>query len=136
MLNENLMNKLVAAASEARKQAYAAYSGDFKVGAALVTEDGSMFSGCNIENASLGATMCAERVAIFKAVCEGHRRIQAVAVVTQSREPAPPCGMCLQVISEFGYDADVIMANTAGDTQVSSIRELLPKIVGFRRFSR
>jgi len=85
-----------------------------------------MFSGCNIENASFGATVCAERVAIFKAVCDGCRKIIAVAVIADSADPIAPCGMCLQVLSEFGRDAEVIMANTAGKTRLSRVNELLP----------
>lgn len=136
MLNEDLKNKLLMAATEARERAYAPYSGNFKVGAAVLTEDGAIFSGCNIENASFGATICAERVAIFKAVCEGHRKIRALAVVAQSIEPVPPCGLCLQVISEFGYDADVIMANTRGDTQLSNVKGLLPKIFKIEKLNK
>lgn len=126
MLNDEVKERLLIRATEARKHAYAPYSGDFRVGAAVLTEDGSIFSGCNIENSSFGATMCAERVAVFRAICEGHRKIRAVAVVAESPEPIPPCGACLQVISEFGPDADIVMANTAGDTRVSNILKLLP----------
>lgn len=126
MLNDDVKNRLLATAREARKHAYAPYSSDFRVGAAVLTEDGQMFSGCNIENASFGATVCAERVAIFKAVCDGCRKIIAVAVVADSADPIAPCGMCLQVLSEFGRDAEVIMANTAGKTRLSRVNELLP----------
>lgn len=131
MLSEDLKNRLLLAASKAREQAYAPYSKGFKVGAAVLTEEGEIFSGCNVENASFGATMCAERVAIFKAVSKGHRKIQAVAVVAESPTPVPPCGMCLQVISEFGHDADVIMANSAGDTSLCNMRDLLPRAFKF-----
>ena len=127
MLNEKIREKLIEKAKEARMHAYAPYSNNFKVGSAVLTESGSIFVGCNIENSSLGATICAERVAIFKAVCEGHRNITAVAVVTGSPKPDPPCGMCLQVISEFGGDAEIIMANTEGDIKSMNIKELMPE---------
>lgn len=126
MLNDELRKRLLATAREARNHAYAPYSGDFRVGAAILTQDGAIFSGCNVENASFGATVCAERVAAFKAVSEGHRRILGVAVVADTEDPIPPCGMCLQVLSEFGRDAEIIMANTAGKTTVSKVSELLP----------
>jgi len=126
MVSDETISKLIEAAKRARENAYAPYSRDFKVGAAVLTEDGSIFDGCNVENASFGATMCAERVAIFKAVCEGKRRIIAVAVVAESSNPIPPCGACLQVISEFGSDADIIMANTTGKFTTSSMKQMLP----------
>ena len=132
MLSEDLKNRLLLAASKAREQAYAPYSRGFKVGAAVLTEEGEIFSGCNIENASFGATMCAERVAIFEAVSKGHRKIQAVAVVAESPNPVPPCGMCLQVMSEFGQDIDIILANTEGDIELYDIEELLPKSFKFQ----
>ena len=126
MLSDEIRDRLIEAAKQARRNAYVPYSKDFKVGAAVITEDGSIFTGCNIENVSLGATVCAERVAIFKAVSSGQRAIDAVAVVADSMEPIPPCGICLQVISEFNGNAEVIMANTRGDTKVLNIKELLP----------
>ena len=84
MLSEEIKKKLLAMATEARKSAYAPYSKDFKVGAAVLTEEGKIFTGCNVENASFGATMCAERVAVFKAVSEGHRQIRAVAIIAET----------------------------------------------------
>jgi cytidine deaminase len=116
---------LVAAAREAREQAYVPYS-RFPVGAALVTEDGKLYTGCNIENASFGISNCAERTAIFKAVSEGHRRIRAIAVIADTEGPVSPCGACRQAMSEFGPDAKVILTNLKGDVQVTSVRELLP----------
>jgi len=133
MLSDDVQNKLLKVAKHARKNAYAPYSRGFKVGAAVLTEDGSIFDGCNVENPSFGATMCAERVAVFKAICEGHHKIRAVAVVAKSPHPIPPCGVCLQVISEFGPDADVLMANTAGEVTVSNMRHLLPLVFVFGR---
>ena len=132
MLNDKLKNRLLAAAREARNHAYAPYSGDFRVGAAVLTEDDAIFSGCNVENASFGATVCAERVAVFKAVSNGRRKIVAVAVVADSADPVPPCGICLQVLSEFGRDADVITANTAGKTRHFKVSELLPHNFRFK----
>jgi len=113
-------------AIESREYAYAPYSGGFKVGAAVLTQDGKIFTGCNVENASFGATVCAERVAVFKAISEGYRQIRAVAIAAESLEPVPPCGECLQVLSEFGPDADVIMANTTGSIRQSTMRQLMP----------
>ncbi|MBI3285532.1 MAG: cytidine deaminase [Burkholderiales bacterium] len=133
MLDSDLKGKLLSEARKAREQAYAPYSGNFKVGAAVLTENGEIFSGCNVENASFGATICAERVAVFKAVAAGYRRIRAVAVIAETPEPVPPCGMCRQVIAEFGGDADVLMANTAGNFRISNMRELLPGVFEFRR---
>ena len=136
MLSKNLKNKLLLAAAEVREQAYAPYSGGFKVGAAVLTEEEEIFSGCNVENASFGATICAERVAVFKAISEGHRKIQAVAIVAESQNLVPPCGMCLQVISEFGDDADVIIANTVGDVTFCNMKDLLPRAFKFEPRNR
>jgi len=133
MLDTDLNARLVLEARKAREQAYAPYSGEFKVGAAVMAEGGEIFSGCNVENASFGATMCAERVAVFKAIAAGHRRIQAVAVIADTTDPIPPCGMCRQVIAEFGSDAEVIMANVTGDSRTSNMRDLLPSVFHFRR---
>jgi len=126
MLSDEIRDRLVEAAKQARINAYAPYSKDFKVGAAVLTEDERIFEGCNIENSSFGATICAERVAIFKAVCEGFRKIKALAVATQSTPPDPPCGLCLQVLAEFSDSAEIIMINTAGNIKISNIRRLLP----------
>jgi cytidine deaminase len=126
MLDSSLKEKLISEARKARERAYAPYSGNFKVGSAVLTEEGEIFSGCNIENASFGATICAERVAVFKAIASGHRRIRAVAVIANTPDPISPCGICRQVIAEFGSDAEILMANTAGDTRVSNMQELLP----------
>jgi cytidine deaminase len=116
---------LVAAARRAREHAAAAYS-HFKVGAAIETADGTVFTGCNIENATYGLTLCAERVAIFKAISEGHRRFTRVAVVADTETPTPPCGACRQILWEFAGDIEVILANTEGATAHHQLRELLP----------
>jgi cytidine deaminase len=106
---------LVAAARRAREHAHAAYS-TFKVGAALETADGQVFTGCNIENATYGLTICAERVAIFKAISEGHRAFTRIAVVADTTAPTPPCGACRQILWEFAGDIEVILANTMRET--------------------
>ncbi|HYF79679.1 MAG TPA: cytidine deaminase [Symbiobacteriaceae bacterium] len=117
--------ELIEAARRARERAYVPYS-RFPVGAALLTEDGTLYEGCNIENASYGLTNCAERTAIFKAVYDGHRRFATIAVVADTEGPVSPCGACRQVMSEFGPDAKVILTNLKGNVLVTSVRELLP----------
>jgi len=116
---------LIAAARRARRYAHAAYSG-FKVGAALETDDGTIITGCNVENATYGLTICAERVAMFKALSEGHRRFRGVAVVADTTAPTPPCGPCRQILWEFGGDLEVIMANLRRETGRYMLRDLLP----------
>jgi cytidine deaminase len=116
---------LVAAARRARRRALAPYSG-FKVGAALETADGQVITGCNIENATYGLTICAERVAMFTALAAGHRRFLRVAVVADTADPTPPCGACRQVLWEFGGDLEVILANLRRETGRHKLSELLP----------
>ena len=116
---------LVAAARAAREHAVADFSG-FKVGAALEASDGTVIAGCNIENASYGLTLCAERVAIFKALSEGHRQFTRIVVVADTDSPTPPCGACRQIIWEFCGDVDVIMANLHAVTAVLKMTDLLP----------
>ncbi len=116
---------LVDAARRAREQAMARFSG-FKVGAALEAVDGTIITGCNIENATYGLTVCAERVAMFKALSEGHREFRRVAVVADTREPTPPCGACRQILWEFGGDLEVLLANLTHDTGVHRLKDLLP----------
>jgi cytidine deaminase len=120
---------LVAAAGEARERAYAPYSG-FQVGAALLTDDGSRFTGANVENASYGLSMCAERTAVFHAAAQGVRRLQAVAVVASNDEPTWPCGACRQVLYEFGPDLVVISEGKGGRREERSLSELLPEAFG------
>jgi cytidine deaminase len=103
----------------------APFSG-FKVGAAIETQDGSIVTGCNVENASYGLTMCAERVAMFKAVSDGHRVFQRIAVVADTREPTPPCGACRQILWEYGGDLEVILGNLDRVTARYRMGELLP----------
>ncbi len=116
---------LVAAARAAREHAVAPFS-RFKVGAALETDDGTVVTGCNVENATYGLTVCAERVAMFKALSEGHRRFRRVAVVADTDAPTPPCGACRQILWEFAGDIEVVLANLAGVTGVWQLSALLP----------
>ena len=116
---------LVAAARRARRHAHAAFS-NFKVGAALETKDGVIITGCNVENATYGLTICAERVAMFKAISEGHRGFRRVVVVADTAAPTPPCGACRQILWEFGGDLEVIMANLRRETGRYALSALLP----------
>ncbi len=116
---------LLAAARAARLNAFAPYS-HFLVGAALETADGQVIAGCNIENATYGLTVCAERVAVFKAVSEGHRRFRCIAIVADTASPAPPCGACRQILWEFCGDIEVLLGNLQGPTARFSLADLLP----------
>jgi len=116
---------LVAAARAARRRAVAPYSG-FKVGAALETADGTIVSGCNIENATYGLTVCAERVAMFTALAAGHRHFRRVAVVAGTAAPTPPCGACRQILWEFGGDLEVTLASLRKVTGRHRLSDLLP----------
>ena len=118
--------QLIELAKEGREKAYVPYS-KFKVGAALLTTDGKVFKGCNIENASFGLTNCAERTAMFKAVSEGERDFAAIAIVADTEGPCSPCGACRQVISEFcAPNMPVYLTNMKGDVQETTVKELLP----------
>ena len=117
--------ELIRAARAARRHAHAPFSG-FKVGAAIEAADGTIVTGCNIENATYGLTLCAERVAMFKALSEGHRAFRRVAVVADTQEPTPPCGPCRQILWEFGGDLDVILANLRRETGRYQLAHLLP----------
>ena len=116
---------LVVAARVARERAIATYS-DFKVGAALETADGRIVTGCNLENSTYGLTMCAERVAMFKALSEGHRAFKRIAVVADTDQPTTPCGACRQVLWEFGGNLEVILANLHVVQSRHQLKELLP----------
>lgn len=116
-------------AVKAMENAYAPYS-KFKVGAALLTKEGEVFTGCNVENSSYGATICAERTAITKAVSEGYQDYIALAVCGSDGDFAAPCGICRQVIYEFSDDMDIILGNDQGEMKTFKIKELLPE--GFR----
>lgn len=116
-------DELIASAKAAREQAYAPYS-NFKVGAALLGKSGRVYTGCNVENAAYGPSMCAERTAIFKAVSEGEREFEAIAVVTENG--VSPCGTCRQVMIEFAPDMTVFISNAQGNTRITTVRDLLP----------
>ncbi len=122
-LAENI--DLVGAARRAREFADAAFS-HFKVGAALETVDGDVLTGCNIENATYGLTICAERVAMFKALSEGHRAFTRIAIVADTDAPTPPCGACRQILWEFGGNLEIQLANLTRSTGVHRLKDLLP----------
>src|SRR6202023_1304456 len=117
---------LITAAKQARENAHAPFS-NFRVGAALRAKSGRIFSGCNGEDATLGLTCCAERVAIFKAVSEGERGFDAMAVVADTDTLTPPCGACRQILWEFCGDAEVVLANLIGKVEVHRMSALFPK---------
>ncbi len=116
---------LIEAARRAREHARADFS-HFKVGAALEAADGTVLTGCNIENATYGLTICAERVAMFKALSEGHRRFTRIAIVADTDEPTSPCGPCRQILWEFAGDLEVILANLREEKGRHALRDLLP----------
>ncbi len=122
---------LVARALDARRRAYAPYS-SFLVGAALRADDGSIIDGCNVENASYGLCICAERTAVASAVASGHRHFTAIAIATASSPPAAPCGMCRQVLAEFlsgpSDDLDIVLVNDRGQREVTTLRTIFPGI--------
>lgn len=119
-------SELVYLAMEAKKKAYVPYS-NFRVGAAILTKDGKVYTGCNIENASYGATNCAERTAIFKAVSEGQRDFLAIAVNSDTEHFTFPCGICRQVMIEFSKDLIVYISNKHGEYREYTLKELIPE---------
>lgn len=119
--------KLINLAKAAMERSYAPYS-KFPVGAALLTIDGHVYSGCNVENASYGLTCCAERVAIFKAVSDGAKEFQALVIIANTTQPCNPCGACRQVMGEFAPDMVVYMVSKNGDYIKNSVNELLPNM--------
>ncbi len=120
------MNKLIEAALAAREHAHAPFS-NFKVGAALEDETGRIFTGCNVENATYGLTVCAERVAVFKAVSGGARKFKRVAVVADTDVLTPPCGACRQILWEFCGDIEVTLANLHDKNETMRLKDLLPR---------
>ena len=124
-ISRKVWDSLAKAALAARQRAYAPYS-RFKVGAALLTTDGELFCGCNVENASYGLCVCAERGAVCTAVSAGRRDFLAMAIATASSPPSPPCGMCRQVLAEFCEDLPLLLVNTAGGRRRTRLAELLP----------
>jgi cytidine deaminase len=120
-----MANPLIDAARTARLNAFAPYS-RFLVGAALESRDGRVFTGCNVENATYGLTVCAERVALFKAISEGVREFVRIAVVADTAEPTPPCGACRQLLWEFGGDLEIILANLTEEKGRHRLKDLFP----------
>jgi cytidine deaminase len=120
------MGPLEQAALEARRHAHAPFS-KFLVGAALEDEAGRVHTGCNVENATYGLTVCAERVAIFKAISEGARRFRRIAVAADTETLTPPCGACRQILWEFCGDIEIILANLQGKTETFSLDALFPR---------
>lgn len=118
--------ELIAEAEKARQNAYAPYS-NFKVGAAVESDNGDIYIGCNVESASYGLTVCAERVAIWKGISRGEKHFRRIAVVVDTKELTPPCGVCRQIIWEFCGDVPVILANLHGDVETVQMSELLPR---------
>ncbi len=120
------MDPLVEAALKARENARAAYSG-FRVGAAVEDAAGRVFTGCNVENATYGLTICAERVALYKAISEGAREFRRVAVAADADTLTPPCGSCRQILWEFCGDVELILVNLKGETESLRLRDLFPR---------
>jgi cytidine deaminase len=119
-------DQLIAAAKAVRERAHAPFS-HFKVGCAIADEHGAIYTGCNIENATYGLTLCAERVAVFKAVSEGAGKLKRVAVVADTENPTPPCGACRQILWEFCGDAELILENLAGKRETLTIKQIFPR---------
>lgn len=121
-----MTDPLIAAALAAREQAFAPYS-KFKVGAAVEDADGRVHTGCNVENATYGLTICAERVAVFKAVSEGAREFKQIAVAADTDVLTPPCGACRQILWEFCGNAELTLANLAGKTETLHLQDIFPR---------
>lgn len=126
-MKSRLYKKLFSAARKARSNSYSPYS-KFRVGAALLTAKGKIFTGTNVENASFGLTVCAERIAIYRALCEGEKKFKAILIVSDRKNITVPCGACLGVIREFGDDIDVIMCGISGKHEIKKISELMPMV--------
>ena len=120
------LDALVAAAKQAREKAHAPYS-NFKVGCAIEDENGRVFTGCNVENASYGLGLCAERVAVFKAISEGAAKLLRIAVVADTDTLTPPCGACRQILWEFCGDAELALENLAGKRETMTVKQILPR---------
>ncbi len=126
MKQTNSLKSLEASARDARSRAYAPYS-NFQVGAALESDTGQIFTGCNVENISFGLTICAERNAVFAAIAAGVRKFRRIVVVADSKEPVTPCGACRQVLSEFADNMEIISINLQGQKYRAGLSDLLPR---------
>lgn len=134
-MSEESLQQLLETAKQARLQSIAPFS-NFLVGAAVKTEAGKVYTGCNVESASYGLTVCAERVAIWKALSEGERDFSEIAIVADTGSLTPPCGTCRQIIWEFAKNATIMLGNLRGETQIVAIRELLPRAFDARFLKR
>ena len=121
-----MINALIAAALAVRENAFAPFS-KFKVGAAIEDTDGEVYTGCNVENATYGLTVCAERVAVFKAISEGARQFRRIAVAADSETLTPPCGACRQILWEFCGDIEIVLVNPRGKIETWRLKELFPR---------
>jgi cytidine deaminase len=135
MKKENDLDRLIEKAKEARKKAYASYS-NFLVGAAVIGGSGKIFTGCNIENSSFGLTICAERVALFKAVSEGEKEVKILALVTDTQTPVWPCGACRQVLAEFDRELLIVSSNLKGQKEEKKLSEIFPEAFDKRSMKR
>ena len=133
-MSEESLQELLEAAKAARLRSIAPFS-NFLVGAAIKTDEGKVYIGCNVESASYGLTVCAERVAIWKALSEGERQFTELAIVADTDTLTPPCGTCRQIIWEFAKNATIMLGNLRGETQIVSIKELLPRAFDARFLS-
>ena len=123
---DNVNEELLRAATEVRENAYAPFS-NFRVGSALLTDDGEIIRGSNVESASYGLTVCAERVAVWNAISQGKRKIVKIAVVADTEDLTPPCGVCRQIIWEFGGNIPVVLGNLHGTSETVQMKDLLPR---------
>ena len=133
-MSEESLRELIETAKAARLRSIAPFS-NFLVGAAVQTEDGRVYIGCTVVSASYGLTVCAERVAIWKALSEGEREFSELAIVADTETLTPPCGTCRQIIWEFAKNATIVLGNLHGESQIVSIRELLPRAFDARFLS-
>jgi len=133
-LSDESLQELIQTAQSARLQSIAPFS-NFLVGDAVKTDEGNVYTGCNVESASYGLTVCAERVAIWKALSEGERHFAELAIVADTESLTPPCGTCRQIIWEFAKNATIVLGNLRGETQIVSIKELLPRAFDARFLS-
>ncbi len=133
-MSEESLQQLIETAKTARLHSIAPFS-NFLVGAAVKTDAGKVYTGCNVESASYGLTVCAERVAIWKALSEGERQFKELAIVADTGSLTPPCGTCRQIIWEFCKSATIVLANLRGESEIVSIRELLPRAFDARFLS-